>query len=188
MKLKIRGEINHLTLEDGFYYFEAIQIFCQIEQRTHIPKSASAGQIFRSFPQGELNVSLQRRSPPRVVIWLSQTSRPFTFSRGFSSLFYCVKSIDRLDRNRHGCHIWSNGQKRGWKNDQTDVVLREKVTTHNSVFTPVASSLLPKSWFFSYWKLYIPWLDKKKKKEGSRKKIRTREVFLFFCATLTREI
>lgn len=123
MKLKIRGEINHLPREDEFHYFDAVQIFCQIEQRTHIPwKSASTGQIFRSFtiPQGELNVSLQRRSPPpRVVIWLSQTSRPFTFSRGFSSLFYCVKSIDRLDRNRHDCHIWSNGQKKGWPGKMT---------------------------------------------------------------------
>lgn len=164
---------------------------------THIPKSASTDRfsVLSLIPQGELNVSLQRRSPPppRVVIWLSQTSLPFTFPRGFSCLFHCVKSIDRLDRNRHGCRIWSNGQKRGWSGKmtkQTWPCCVKKSPRTMAYLRPLRPLCCQNPDFFSYWKPYIPWLDTKKRERG-RKKIGTREVLIevfFLLCDVNREI
>lgn len=181
--------------EEAFYYFHSVQICCQIGNNEPLyphPEICIDRQIFRSFtiPQGELNVSLQRRSPPsaRVVIWLSQTRRPFTFSRGFSCLFYCVKSIDRLDRNRHGCRIWSNGQKRGWPGKMTKQTWSwcVKKSSRTIVYLRPLRPLCCQNpdFFFSYWKPYIPWLDTKKKKEREVEKNWNeggvnRSVFLF---------
>lgn len=97
----------------GFYYLfhSGTNLLSDRKQRTAIPtypKSASTDRFFfhpsrRASLTYHYNNEGQPPPPPRLVIWLSQTSLPFTspLTRVFPSLLLRVKSIDRLERNRH---------------------------------------------------------------------------------------
>lgn len=107
-----RGEIKRLSL--GILLFIPLRYEFAVRSETtnrytHIPEICIDRQIFpflSPIPQGELNVSLQQRRSAATTTAPGNLTKPnepaiHVSTRVFPSLLLRVKSIDRLERNRH---------------------------------------------------------------------------------------